>query len=401
MKFFVLHPFLSTRGGAEAVAARIVGHLAEGGHDVRLFTADAPHQARSALEFLAPSFALNRVVIEQPASASALPSFCSRPALLGYALLLRAAKRHPARLEADVVLSTYGESNIAGRVGLGCYVHYPVFASGAHAADRLGGRLTGLNRTRAVYRAICRRIAGYQEWHPGSLCMTNSGWTASEIARLIPAADAKVVYCPVEPLPKGPAVGATPRTADLQLICLGRLVGYKGHTRIVNALALAAGRTGRKFGVTFAGRGTPRDAEKLRALARPLVNVDVALNPTRDEIAALIANCHLGVSAFWHEHFGIAVAELMGSGLPVLVPDGGGQVEVVSDKRCIYRSEEELAQRLAAFALDADELQAVRPVAAAGERFSRRAFTARVDAALAGAFPNYLAADGAVAVVVE
>lgn len=390
MKFLILHPFLTAGGGAEVVSARILAHLAERGHQVCLLTVDDPDAARAALRALSTSPAAGRVDIQQIAWGGAFARFAKPPALLGYALLLRAARRHPARVEADIVLSTYGESDIAGRRGQGSYIHYPVFADGTGATAHIGGRLAGKGWIRPVYRALCRALAGYGGWRSEALCLTNSGWTAGEIRRLIPAADPQVVYCPVEPFAVAAGQGGGRRSADLRLLCLGRLVGYKGHARIVDALGRAARATGHSFAVTFAGRGAAEDAARLRALAMPFVDVDVVLNPSRDAIGAVIARCDLGVSAFRHEHFGIAVAELTASGLPVLVPGGGGQTEIVPDARFVYRSDDELVQRVAHLASDPQALGVLRQaVAGARRRFAPEAFVARFDAALAQLFPEY------------
>src|SRR5690606_33123850 len=153
---------------------------------------------------------------------------------------------------------------------------------------------------------LCRALAGFGGWPQAGLCLTNSRWTASQIADLLKV-DSHVVYPAVVPFPGQIALDR--RGPEFRVASLGRLVAYKGHDVVVRALSSAVRKTGQRASILFLGRGTEGDVAALRALTSTDVDVHVIENASRQEIGHALRDCSVGVSAFRFEHFGIAIAE--------------------------------------------------------------------------------------------
>ena len=68
---------------------------------------------------------------------------------------------------------------------------------------------------------------------------------------------------------------------------------------------------------------------------------------SRGELAELAARQRYGMHAFKNEHFGMAVAEMVRAGCIPFVHNSGGPPEIVgNDRRLIYESEEDAAQKI-------------------------------------------------------
>ena len=68
---------------------------------------------------------------------------------------------------------------------------------------------------------------------------------------------------------------------------------------------------------------------------------------SRGESAELAARQRYGMHAFKNEHFGMAVAEMVRAGCIPFVHNSGGPPEIVgNDRRLIYESEEDAAQKI-------------------------------------------------------
>lgn len=134
----------------------------------------------------------------------------------------------------------------------------------------------------------------------------------------LPDATTHVIAHPVE---AGPAVTPVP---DGPALFVGRLAPEKGA-----ATAIAAARiTGRPLVVVGDG---PLDAE-LRASAHDLPQVTFSGRLGADELAALRASASVELApSLAHETFGLAAAESMLRGLPVVASDVGALRELVPD----------------------------------------------------------------------
>lgn len=115
--------------------------------------------------------------------------------------------------------------------------------------------------------------------------------------------------------------------ADILLVSVGRLVGWKGISVIVQALAQLPG----SVHYLIVGDGPERGA--LEALARQLGlggRIHFAGAVAHPDLPILLSNCDLFIQpSRGEEAFGISVVEAMACGLPVFASNNGGLPEIV------------------------------------------------------------------------
>lgn len=120
-----------------------------------------------------------------------------------------------------------------------------------------------------------------------------------------------------------------PVREGVTVVSVGRLIGWKGHRIVIEALK------GLPDSVTYRLVGEGSERASLEARARQLgvaerVRFDGRVG--HDRLPALLAECDLlAQPSIGEEAFGISVVEAMACGLPVIVSDQGGLVEVVDD----------------------------------------------------------------------
>lgn len=120
------------------------------------------------------------------------------------------------------------------------------------------------------------------------------------------------------------------------LIAVGRHHPEKHIGTLIDAVT-EANRT-RKVGLYLVGDGLIRPWVDRKARAAPHVHVAGQIND-RDRLATLIASADALIHGCASETYGLAVAEALCSGTPVIVPDAGGAHEL-ADPACgqIYRT---------------------------------------------------------------
>lgn len=158
--------------------------------------------------------------------------------------------------------------------------------------------------------------------------------------------------------------GLEPR--DVLLLGMGRMASEKRWPMVVRA-AGEAGRD-RKVGLVLAGSG--REEMRVRRAARGIPNVAL-LGPIADrsEVASLLASADALVHGCESETFCMVAAEARASGLPLIVPDGGGAYDqLLPEAGRSYRAGDSgaLAQAIRRFVDHGSERQ--RAIAAGGAR---------------------------------
>lgn len=151
----------------------------------------------------------------------------------------------------------------------------------------------------------------------------------------VPAARISVVIPGTDPLPDG---AARPRpwpepspTSPIELLCVANLIPRKGHGVLLRALA----RLGElDWRLTLAGAldHDPATAEAVRAeAARPGLAGRVRIvGPLAEEaLAAAYRAAHVFVLPSWYEGYGMAFAEAMQRGLPIVATRAGAIPETV------------------------------------------------------------------------
>lgn len=185
----------------------------------------------------------------------------------------------------------------------------------------------------------------------GDLVLANSDWTRdileSENVGLsrCPVLFPPVMYTPATP----PALDGDARRAPFSFACLGRICPEKRIDSIIRIL----GRV-REAGypVTLAIAGSA-DSEtygaEISALAREagdwVTLTGFLASVERDR---LLAGTAFGIHARPAEAFGIAVAEMAGSGCIPFVPDMGGPAEIVDNAQLRFRTESEAVEKIIA-----------------------------------------------------
>lgn len=340
----IIHPYLTVRGGAEEVAFSIMRILLQEGNSIVVYVAENPLRARKIiLKVLGPENTKHIKVCSPIHSALRCAIEKKRLVALGYAFLLRAMRKMDLS-HYKFVLSTAGECDIVEGQRQACYIHFPLLPVLHTNAAQAGGRLSKNPLIKKIYTRLVLAISKFTQLPAGSLVMTNSNWTKSQIATLTGYTEVEVVYPPVVPFPT-PVKQKPALSNGLICVVLGRLEPYKGHDCIINGLHDAAKEANSKATVRFVGRGKSEDEVKIKKMATDYVDVHVFRDATSAEVGNAIATSHVGASAFEFEHFGMATAELMASGLPVFVPNSGGQVEISDDPRFIFSSQSEMKQK--------------------------------------------------------
>jgi glycosyltransferase involved in cell wall biosynthesis len=142
-------------------------------------------------------------------------------------------------------------------------------------------------------------------------------------------------------------------------------------------------RHGHRVALVVCGDGPQRQELESRALAAQDPSA-VKFLGARQDVAQILSECDVFCHAAPFEPFGIVCVEAMAAGLPVVVPDGGGIHEAVSDgvTGFIYRALDvaDLAEKMARLAHDADLRQRMgeRGRQLAVSRFDMRAYMNRL-----------------------
>jgi len=165
---------------------------------------------------------------------------------------------------------------------------------------------------------------------------------------------------------------ARPRSHDLHIVALTRLVTKKAPHVLLNALASTLSHVRRPVHLTIAGDGPER-----RRLERQAVRLGVAPHVTfrgacsRDDVRALLAEASIFVQPGRMEAFGLAVLEARASGVPVVAMRSGGIPELVEDGRHGLLADTEPGFARALIELCANDARRARLAAAAPRDLER------------------------------
>jgi glycosyltransferase involved in cell wall biosynthesis len=124
--------------------------------------------------------------------------------------------------------------------------------------------------------------------------------------------------------------------------------------------------------------GTPEGAYAERIAARAHAEGDwvtVTSGLSREALAALMAHHRYGIHGNLNEHYGMVVAEMIHAGCVVWVPNDGGQVEIVGDRRLCYDTVEGAAAAIVRTLRDPrEEAELRRHLAEQAQHFSTETF---------------------------
>ena len=369
----LVQPSLQPPGGGNGVAAWMLQALAPV-HRVTVLTW-RPLEIRSIDRFFGTSLASLRFdSLIVPGAWTVLPDHLPVPAaLIRSALLMRYTRRISA--DFDVIVGVHNEADY-GRRSIQ-YVHYPTYLRPRPQVDlRWYHKPESLLRG---YYALADRLADFSlERMKSNLTLANSNWTAAKIERSL-GIKARTLYPPViDPAP--------PQSWDERrpgFLAIGRISPEKEYERVMRILAQVR-RTEPRITLTIVGtsdRHVANYCRRLRELATSLGSwVEFRDDLSRDQVAALMASLRYGIHGMREEHFGMAPAEMVRAGMIVWVPNGGGQVEIVSDEpSLVFDSDEEAVEKIVRIVGDTHEQQRLRDqLAARGESFGTTRFVAEI-----------------------
>jgi glycosyltransferase involved in cell wall biosynthesis len=157
------------------------------------------------------------------------------------------------------------------------------------------------------------------------LVIVTSAATAVDVAQMGVPADRITVVEPGTDAVMLPALGKRRDGGPVRLLCVATLTPRKGHAVLLEALAGLTGLDWELHAVGSADRDPPT-AERLRALAASLGLADRVHwhgETGTQKLASHYAEAEVFVLASWHEGYGMAVAEAMAHGLPVVCTRAG------------------------------------------------------------------------------
>ena len=189
----------------------------------------------------------------------------------------------------------------ATRLRLLALVHHPLALEGGLAAD-------AAERLRASERAALAHARG--------VIVTSAATARQLVDFAVPAARIAVVEPGTEPAPLARGSGGP----AVQLLCVATLTPRKGHAQLFEALAPLAHHDWRLDCVGSAAHDPATVARLRQALATPVLGPRVRLYGELEPpaLAAAYDRADLFVLAASHEGYGMAAAEALARGLPLV-----------------------------------------------------------------------------------
>jgi glycosyltransferase involved in cell wall biosynthesis len=318
----------TTRGGAERLAADLVGEQRATGHAVHVLSSDLPDRGTwfadttfAVAGASLPARLRNR--FRNPAAATALAALLDewRPDVVHlHTVGLLSPAALPLLSGVPTVLTVHGPELFLRETVRQCLP-----ASYFRGGHRIGARLTVRGRLAERWETIVGRRLWCRALRSVDLFVAPSPYTAAIVARAL--GETRMVRNGVgaDRLAAVPHLGGTGR-----IVTVGRLEDSKGPQVLLAALpAILAAHPGARLTVVGSG---PMEAE-LRELARRLAvaaAVDFAGWQAPAEQAALLATADVAVvPAVSPESFGLTALEAQAAGCAVVASAAGGLADVV------------------------------------------------------------------------
>jgi len=344
-RILVSHPYLSSRGGGNVVAAWALQALREE-FDLSLATLkplDYPAINASFGTSIGPGDVKLRIAPRR--YRIALGCFPTPGALMEACMMMRWTQELDRQEPFDIILSTQNEADFHRR-GIQ-YVHYPWYYLPRPEIElRWYHRIPG---ALALYRANCARLAHCTyEGMRRNLSLANSSFVADRIKQ-VHRSDAVILYPPVPGnFPQVPWHQRIPA-----VVAIGRMNGCKRWEHTVEIVEQVRNR-GVELGLTLIShRDDPEYGRRIAALAASRPWFRILSDLSREELAAEVARHRYGLHTMEDEHFGIAVAELLRAGCIAFVHNSGGPPEIVGHRaELTFNNPREAADKIAATVLD-------------------------------------------------
>lgn len=305
--------------------------------------------------------ALRRLLDHTPASLD----------LLKTSLLLRTAKR--MKDHYDLILTVNNEADL-GRRGIQ-YVHFPWAFLPRPPVDLRWYHFSS-TMVDAYYR-LCVWISGFSsDRMKQNLTLVNSNWTGTKIKERY-GIGSTTLYPPV------PGVFSDVPWAEREdgFVCIGRISPEKELEKIIDILTEVRTQRWPVHLHIIGAHDNSGYYERVRQRVHQNASwVFLNENLSREELAHLVTQHRYGIHGMAEEHFGMAVAEMIGAGCIVFVPRGGGQMEIVAgEERLLYKTPAEAIAKITRTLSDAGEQTALRSYLATRKGlFSTELFVRRI-----------------------
>lgn len=328
----VAHADLMSKGGGEGVCLHVIEALQDD-HDVALLTLTQPDASELDQYF---EVDISHVAVERPPVVERLldrldlPLYNARNALLNRFVQRRADSY-------DLIFGT--DNEISTDTSSIQYIHTPRF-----------GRLVTTKRVGEdsfvdhLYDRLSYRVGGYDAKEiRSSKVLTNSQWMAN-IVQDTYSVRPKVVYPPVNTDEFDPCPW---EKREKGFVTVGRLARYKN---IKDTIRIVDGVRERGHDVHQHIIGPSSDETYHREITvladdRDYVHVEGELS--RAELTEMVSSHQYGLHGKRHEHFGMAVAEMVAGGAIPFVPDNGGQQDIVGRREeLLYRTPTEAVEKI-------------------------------------------------------
>lgn len=192
--------------------------------------------------------------------------------------------------------------------------------------------ISSLHNSRETSSLRYSLYSATRRWARLTTNVSSRGFDEYFARRAVDRRSSLVVYNGIELAGEGGAAvpgRASGKSAGLRLISVGRLTGQKDFTNLLRAFALLRqNRPDLNTSLQIVGDGELR--ADLEALAAHLeLRGAVTFLGARDDVPALLRSANIYVQSSAWEGFGMAIAEAMDAGLPVVSTDCGGPAEVL------------------------------------------------------------------------
>jgi glycosyltransferase involved in cell wall biosynthesis len=321
----IIHPMLSM-GGASAVAVWTIEAL-KAAYDVTLITIKRVNLAELN-NFFGSNIQEDEITIKQVWRLSeVIPN--------GYLLKVHLAQRYYKQHlnEYDLAIATNCEMDL-GKRGIQ-YINIPTLTD--ETIRKIGQMPSKLlhhqGYLRKIYKYTCVLLSGFcEERMKQNITLVNSNWAGQNVKEVY-GLEGQRVYPPV--LDDFPIISWKEREEGF--VCIGCVSLQKGVETIIEIIRKIR-QVKPQIHLHIIGRSSDKGlGKKINRLCSQ--NADWLFwekKLSRKQLTSLVARHKYGIHGMPNEHFGIAVAEMAKAGCITFVPNNGGQVEIVADKRLVY-----------------------------------------------------------------
>jgi len=259
-------------------------------------------------------------------------------------VLMRYARRLGS--DFDLMLTATREVDF-GRSSIQ-YIHYPWFTSLYRSVYSPNHHFRNRFFHVKYFFSPWRVISGFSfERMKRNLTLVNSDWTGRRIQEVY-----GLKTCTVYP-PVCEITGQQPwNQRENGFICIGRIAPEKRLGRLISILTAVRSQGHSVHLHVIGNQGKlPHEIEYYRKIRNRIAEnpewISLHEDISRNELIEVIACHRYGIHRMEEEPFGIAIAEMVKGGCIVFVPESGGQVEIVGEKRqLLFRSNEDAVKKI-------------------------------------------------------